>query len=70
MNKKNLAILVMVFVAPLVSFNCAYAADWGPAVGSALPGLEANDHTGAARNLENLAGKKGLLLFLNRSADW
>ena len=47
-----------------------YATDWGPAIGSELPILEAPDQTGAVRTLADLAGKQGLLLFLVRSADW
>ena len=48
----------------------AYAAAWGPAVGTRLPLLAAQDHDGRSRDLENLAGRQGLLLFLYRSADW
>ncbi len=47
-----------------------YAASWGPEIGSTLPVLEAPDQTGTTRTLETLAGDNGLLLFLNRSADW
>lgn len=47
-----------------------YSDGWGPPVGSALPVLEAYDQAGELRSLESLAGDKGLLLFLNRSADW
>lgn len=47
-----------------------YSAGWGPQVGSQLPVLEAYDQDGTLRNLENLSGERGLLLFLNRSADW
>lgn len=47
-----------------------YAADWGPEIGSTLPVLEAPDQTGTTRVLDDLAGDNGLLLFLNRSADW
>ena len=32
--------------------------------------LAAPDQAGTARDLENLAGEQGLLLFLSRSADW
>jgi hypothetical protein len=35
-----------------------------------LPVLEAPDQTGTVRTLDDLAGDHGLLLFLNRSADW
>ena len=47
-----------------------YSESWGPALGSALPVLNAPDQTGAIRTLDDLAGEQGLLLFLNRSADW
>ena len=47
-----------------------YSDGWGPEVGSMLPLLEAPDQTGRMRNLANLSGEHGLLLFLNRSADW
>ena len=47
-----------------------YAAAWGPVVGTRLPLLAAQDHDGQPRDLENLAGRQGLLLFLYRSADW
>ena len=35
-----------------------------------MPPLEAIDETGAARTLDDLYGDQGLLLILNRSADW
>ena len=47
-----------------------YSESWGPAVGSVLPVLEAPDQTGTVRTLADLTGEQGLLLFLNRSADW
>ncbi len=47
-----------------------YSDGWGPAVGSRLPVLEAPDQTGRVRHLADLSGEQGLLLFLNRSADW
>lgn len=47
-----------------------YATEWGPPIGEPLPLLEAYDQAGQLRVLENLAGTRGLLLFLNRSADW
>lgn len=48
----------------------AYADVWGPAVDSTLPLLDAPDQTGRQRQLADLAGDQGLLLFLVRSADW
>jgi hypothetical protein len=50
--------------------NADYAEDWGPEVGSAIPLLEAFDQDGELRTLDSLTGNQGLLLFLNRSADW
>jgi len=47
-----------------------YSDDWGPAAGSPLPMLEALDQDGVLRQLDDLSGSQGLLLFLNRSADW
>ena len=44
--------------------------EWGPRVGQPLPHLAASAQSGTTRNLEDLAGEQGLLLFLNRSADW
>ncbi len=70
MKKKYLfATLLLAVCIPLPSWS-DYGDDWGPVLGSQLPKLEANDHTGAPRNLDNLAGERGLLLLLNRSADW
>ncbi len=47
-----------------------YQANWGPAVGAPLPALSALDQRGVARDFASLGGKRGLLLFVNRSADW
>jgi hypothetical protein len=47
-----------------------YSENWGPATGSQLPVLEAYDQAGRLQTLESLSGDQGLLLFLNRSADW
>ena len=47
-----------------------YSTSWGPEIGSTPPLLEAPDQTGTVRTLADLAGEQGLLLFLNRSADW
>ena len=60
---------VLLLLGPMVAAD-EYADSWGPEIGSALPLLAAPDQTGALRNLDNLAGERGLLLFLVRSADW
>ena len=47
-----------------------YSEQWGPTLGSELVVLEAFDQSGQMRTLTDLTGERGLLLFLNRSADW
>lgn len=47
-----------------------YAAQWGPAVGTPLPMLDAPDQEGMRRRFADLSGEHGLLLFFNRSTDW
>ena len=70
MTKKCLlTTLLLALYVPLTAWS-DYRDDWGPAVGATLPQLEANDHTGSPRDLANLAGERGLLLLLSRSADW
>ena len=65
---------VLSFGGMLLGASGAWAEEfsdaWGPEVGSTLPVLEAPDQTGEVRTLADLAGEQGLLLFLNRSADW
>ncbi len=47
-----------------------YQQQWGPAVGTTVAPLAAKDQHGKLRQLADLAGPNGLLLFLVRSADW
>ena len=47
-----------------------YQDDWGPAVGTPMLEISAADQTGTVRDLASLAGERGLLLFMVRSADW
>ena len=61
---------VLSLVAPVSVYADDYSANWGPAVGSQLPLLAAKDQSGVDQTLRSLTGKQGLLLFMNRSADW
>ena len=63
------AVAVLVLCATPVRAG-DYASEWGPKVGTTMPILEAEDQSGRLRTLADLAGKNGLLIFLNRSADW
>lgn len=47
-----------------------YVQQWGPAVGTTLPMLDALDQEGKRRQFADLTGDHGLLLFFNRSTDW
>ena len=47
-----------------------YQDAWGPAVGAAMPAIAALDQDGERRALADLAGERGTLLFVVRSADW
>ena len=47
-----------------------YEDAWGPAVGTTMLPIAAADQTGTERDLASLTGKRGLLLFMVRSADW
>ncbi len=71
---RNLLVGVFSLGGILFSSGAAWASEysesWGPAIGSTVPVLEAPDQTGTTRTLDDLAGEQGLLLFLNRSADW
>ena len=68
--KKGLASLAGLLLAAGSAWGSDYSDAWGPEIGSALPLLEAPDQTGTVRTLGDLAGERGLLLFLSRSADW
>ncbi|MDA0823089.1 MAG: hypothetical protein O3C28_11790 [Proteobacteria bacterium] len=61
---------VLLFALSDPVFADEYSTQWGPTIGEPLPLLEAYDQAGDLRNLDNLVGKEGLLLSLNRSADW
>jgi hypothetical protein len=63
------SLLMGMLVGPSAAAD-AYGESWGPEIGSQLPVLEAFDQAGTARTLENLSGEHGLVLFMNRSADW
>ena len=47
-----------------------YSDGWSLPLGTPAPAIAAPDQSGAERSLDSLAGERGLLLFLVRSADW
>ena len=59
-----------VWLAAAAAHATEAAEAWGPATGSAMPALTAADQTGAPRELSGLAGERGLLFIIVRSADW
>jgi peroxiredoxin len=48
----------------------AQSHNFGPAVGAALPAIQAPDQTGATRAVSSLAGERGTVLLVTRAADW
>jgi cytochrome oxidase Cu insertion factor (SCO1/SenC/PrrC family) len=46
------------------------ARDFGPALGSKLPGFELKDQDGKPHTLASLLGPKGAVIVFFRSADW
>jgi len=46
------------------------ARDFGPALGSKLPGFELKDQDGKTHTLAGLLGPKGAVIVFFRSADW
>lgn len=67
---KSMWVWAIALVASSAAWAENYAQEWGPKVGTPMPVLAAPDQTGAPRSLDDLAGENGLLIFLNRSADW
>ncbi len=75
-NLVEKVMLRLMVLAVLFCFSSIVTADaavadhkWGPAIGTSVD-IRAQDDAGHERTVADLAGKNGLLLFLNRSADW
>lgn len=67
--RRLVMVVVLLFGNGVVPGVLAVERAWGPAIGT-LVEIRAQDDSGRERTLADLTGKKGLLLFLNRSADW
>jgi hypothetical protein len=46
------------------------AREYGPPVGSKMPGFELRDQDGKTHTLASLLGPKGAVILFFRSADW
>jgi peroxiredoxin len=73
MNCRVLRVGAIVFAAFVLS-SAASAQEWEWAakfqVGDPLPPIQSKDQYGEVRQLQDLAGDKGLILVLSRSFDW
>ena len=73
MNCRLLRVGAIVFAAFVLS-SAASAQEWEWAakfqVGDSLPPIQSQDQYGEVRQLQDLAGDKGLILVLSRSFDW
>lgn len=58
------------FISLLLICASLNARDYGPAVGSKLPGFELKDQDGKTHTLASLLGPKGAVIVFFRSADW
>jgi peroxiredoxin len=61
---------LFVAAAAIIGAASAQTHNYGPAVGATLPVIEAQDQDGARRSVASLAGERGLVLLVTRSADW
>ena len=69
-HMRSAALGLLVCAGALGAGAADYGDAWGPAVGTPMPEVAALDQHGAERDLANLRGERGLLLFAVRSADW
>ena len=67
---KRLSAVGALAACALVAAADEYQEAWGPPTDSAMLSISAADQHGAPRDLANLSGANGLLLFAFRSADW
>ena len=59
-----------VAVSLLLVCGSVGARDYGPPVGSKMPGFELKDQEGKRHTLASLLGPKGAVIVFFRSADW
>lgn len=70
--------LIVKRVGALILFNLwigfavadPYSEGWGPPVGEAFPRFVVKNHQNVDATLDTVSGKRGALLFLNRSVVW
>ena len=70
MNAKKGLVAASALLACALAGAADYQEAWGPPTGSEMLPISAPDQHGAVRDLANLGGANGLLLFAFRSADW
>lgn len=70
MRQTTIGMLAAGTIAALPAGASDYQEAWGPPVGAEMPPITALDQSGTPRDLANLAGARGMLLFMVRSADW
>lgn len=62
--RRGTAISLLLICAALI------ARDYGPAIGSKMPGFELKDQDGKTHTMASLLGPKGAVILFFRSADW
>jgi len=66
----QLLMIAGLFLMPLFAHADLNSIEVGPDVGSSLPELDVLDQFSDRQQLDNLAGPKGTIIVLFRSADW
>lgn len=67
---KRLSLAAAIVAGAFAAQGDDYQEAWGPPTGSEMLPINAVDQHGVARDLANLSGANGVLLFAFRSADW
>ena len=67
---KRLGVASALVACGLAAGGADFQESWGPPTGSEMLPISAPDQHGTPRDLANLSGANGLLLFAVRSADW
>jgi len=57
-------------VSLLLVCGALEARDYGPPIGSKIPGFRLSDQDGKTHTLASLLGPKGAVILFFRSADW
>ena len=70
MLKSRRLLLIAIACCVGMAGHADYTDTWSLPVGAQIPPISMSDQYSEAHTFQSLSGKRGLLLFFNRSADW